>query len=149
MGNLQLCVEQDAVCEAGVNAIRSIFSDENSEAVLLVDALDAFNSINCQAAFRNVSILCPIIAPFLINVYHSLSKLFIGGANILSPEGIQGDPLGMVIFAIGTLPLICQIQGGVQQAWYADDANAGGTLTSLRGWWVHNLAIGQIPAKLG
>ena len=92
---------------------------------------------------RNVSILCPIIVPFLINAYRSPSKLFLGGAYILSQEGItQGDPLGMVMFAIATIPLIRQIQGGVQQAWYADDATAGGTLTSLRGWWDRLQALG-------
>ena len=58
-------------------------------------------------------------------------------------EGItQGDPLRMVMFGIGTLPLICQIQGGVQQAWYADDATAGGMLASLRGWWDRLQAVG-------
>ena len=96
-------------------------------ALELRHASNAFNALNHQAALRNVSILCPIIAPFLINAYHTPSKLFIRGTHILSQEGItQGDPLGTVIFTIGTLPLICQIQGGVQQAWYDDHATAGG-----------------------
>ena len=92
---------------------------------------------------RNVSILCPIIVPFLINAYRSPSKLFLGGAYILSQEGItQGDPLGMVMFTIGTLPLIHQIQRGDQQAWYAHDATAGEMLTSLRKWWDRLQALG-------
>ena len=130
VGSSQLCTGQDAACEAGIHAIRNIFNDESSEAVLLVDALNAFNALNRQVALRNVSILCPIVAPFLINAYCTPSKLFIRGTYILSQEGItQGDPLGMVMFVIGTLPLIHQIQGGVQQAWYT--GTAGGTLSSL------------------
>ena len=45
VGSLQLCVGQDATCEAGIHAIRSIFNDKNSEAVLLVDASNDFNLI--------------------------------------------------------------------------------------------------------
>ena len=31
----------------------------------------------------------------------------------------------MAMYAIGTLPLIHQLQGDVLQSWYADDAAAG------------------------
>ena len=63
VGSLQLCAGQDAACEAGIHAVRSIFNDDSSEAVLLVDTMNAFNALNHQAALRNVWILCPIIAP--------------------------------------------------------------------------------------
>ena len=143
VGSLQLCAGQEAACEAGIHAIRNIFNDEDTEAVLLVDATNAFNALNRQVALRNIRILCPILAPFLINTYRSPSKLFIEGVHILSQEGItQGDPLGMAMFAIGTLPLIQQIRGGVRQSWYADDATAGGTITTLRDWWDRLQAVG-------
>ena len=132
VGSLQLCAGQKAACEAGIHAVRSIFNDEGTEAFLLVDATNAFNALNRQVVLRNVLILCPILAPFLINTYHSPSKLFIEGVHILLQEGTtQGDPLGMAMFVIGTLPLIRQIQAGVRQSWYANDATAGGTLAAL------------------
>ena len=96
VGSLQLCAGQEAACEAGIHAIRNIFNDEDTEAVLLVDVTNAFNALNHQVALRNIRILCPILAPFLINTYRSPSKLFIEGVHILSQKGItQGDPLGM------------------------------------------------------
>ena len=64
--------------------------------------------------------------------------LFIDGNHILSQEGTtQGDPLAMAMYAIGTLPLIHKLQGegDVTQAWYADDASAGGRTPDLRVWW--------------
>ena len=85
---------------------------------------------------RNAHILCPILAPVLTNTYQGNAKLFIWGEHILSQEGTtQGDPLAMAIYAIGTLPLIQELQGDVPQSWYADAASAGGTLRSLCTWW--------------
>ena len=46
VGPLQLCAGQDAGCEAAIHAMRSLFAEENTEAVLLVDASNAFNSLN-------------------------------------------------------------------------------------------------------
>ena len=136
VGSLQLCAGQDAACEAGIHAMRRVYEDDNTEAVLLVDASNAFNSLNREAALRNVHILCPILAPVLINAYRSEAKLFIGGDHIRSQEGTtQGDPLAMAMYAIGTLPLIQSLKEGVVQSWYADDASAGGTLAPLRRWW--------------
>ena len=141
--SLQLCAWQEAACEAEIHAIRTSFNDEDTEAVLLVDATNAFNALNRQVALQNIRILCPILAPFFINTCHSPSKLFIDGVHNSSQEGItQGDPLGMVVFATGTFPLIQQIQGGVQQSWYANDATAGGTIATLRSWWDRLRAVG-------
>lgn len=143
VGCLQLCAGQEAACEAGILAMRSLFEDGTVEAVLLVDASNAFNSLNREAALRNTHILCPILAPMLTNTYRSPARLFIGGDHILSQEGTtQGDPLAMAMYALGTLPLILKLQNDVTQAWYADDATAGGEITGLRRWWEKLEAIG-------
>jgi hypothetical protein len=144
VGSRQLCAGQDAACEAGIHAMRGIFEDETTEAVLLVDASNAFNSLNRQVTLRNVRILCPILAPILINTYRGEAMLFIGGDHILSREGTtQGDPLAMIMYAIGTLPMICRMKEDVIQAWYADDASAGGALATLRKWWDKLVKIGE------
>ena len=103
--------------------------------MLLVDASNAFNSLNREAAIRNDRVYCPILAPMLTNTYRTPSRLFIDGDHILSQEGTtQGDPLAMAMYAIGTLPLIHKLQGDVTQAWYADDESAGGKTSDLRVW---------------
>ena len=137
VGTLQLCVGQDASCESScVHAMRRIFADANTEAVLLVDASNAFNFLNQQAALQNAHILCPILAPVLTNMYFGSARRFIGGEYILSPEGTtQEDPLAMAMYAIGTLSLIHQLQGDVLQSWYADDVAAGRRLRPLSSWW--------------
>ena len=63
--------------------------------------------------------------------------MFIDRDIILSSEGTtQGDPLAMVMYALGVLPLIYQLnQHSVSQVWYADDAAALGTIQHLRKWW--------------
>ena len=68
--------------------------------------------------------------------------LFIDGDVLFSSEGItQGDPLAMVMYAIGVLPLIHHLT--VSQVWYADDATALGSLHSLRCWWEELLSCGS------
>ena len=123
--------------------MRSVFEDEGTEAILLVDASNAFNTLNRQAALRNVQNLCPVLAPILVNTYRNHAKLFIGGEHILSREGTtQGDPLAMAMYGIGTLPLILQLRENVTQCWYADDATAGGKLLHIRAWWEKVVSLG-------
>ena len=48
-GPLQLGAGQDAGCEAAIHAMDSVFSEESTETVLLVDAIaicNAFSSLN-------------------------------------------------------------------------------------------------------
>ena len=125
VGCLQLCTGQEAACEAGVYAIRTLLEDADVEAIL-VDAVNAFNSLNREAALLNVHVLCPTIAPILTNTYRNPARLFIEGEYITSREGTtQGDPLAMAMYALATLPLIHQLGREVPQSWYVDDASAG------------------------
>ena len=45
-GPLQFCAGQDGGCEVAVHAMCKIFLDQDTEAALLIDATNAFNSIN-------------------------------------------------------------------------------------------------------
>ena len=78
--------------ESGVHSIRELF--KVNEAVLLVDASNAFNSLNRRVALHNVQVLCPSFATILVNCYREPSNMYIEGETILSREGLtQGDPL--------------------------------------------------------
>ena len=55
-GPLQVCTGQESGCEAAIHAMHQIFADEETEGALLVDATNAFNSINWQVALYNISI---------------------------------------------------------------------------------------------
>ncbi|ETW95667.1 MAG: hypothetical protein ETSY2_47825 [Candidatus Entotheonella gemina] len=106
-GCLQLCGGQMSGIEAAVHATRSAFESDDVEAVLLVDATNAFNHINRQVALQNIRRLCPPIATILINSYRSNIDLFIDGEVIPSQEGTtQGDPLAMAMYGLATIPLI-------------------------------------------
>ena len=91
-----------------------IFKDENTDAVLLIDAENAFNLINREAFIHSVKIVCPAFATFsrfVSNCYLSSFRLFIIGDDELKfTEGtIQGDPIVRIQNAIATIPLILMI----------------------------------------
>ena len=112
--------------------------------MILVDAMNAFNSLNRQVALRNIRHLCPALSKFLINTYRDDVRLYINGETMLSQEGTtQGDPLAMAMYAIAVNPLIHRLkQDTTKQIWFADDATGGGKLNSLREWWDHLTTIG-------
>ena len=80
----------------------------DTDAILLIDAENAFNFINPEVMLHNLKFICPIIATYIINCYVTPSRLFIAGeGEILSSEGAtQGDPTAIGAFALGILPLI-------------------------------------------
>ena len=137
-GSLQLCAGQIAGIEAAVHAMKEAFLKEETEAVLLADASNAFNSLNREAALHNIRHLCPILSTILINIYREATDLFVDGIVLASEEGTtQGDPLAMPMYALATIPLITRVgeSSNVVPVWYADDASAAGGLSSIRSWW--------------
>ena len=143
-GPLQLCCGQDAGCEAAVHAMRTAFEADSTDAILLIDASNAFNNLNRKVALYNVRYTCPAIAKILINCYRMSSYLFVGGKTLLSEEGTtQGDPLAMAMFGLATVPLIERLKrSNTVQCWFADDAAAGAQLQQLRHWWDVLISIG-------
>ena len=137
-GSFQLCAGQKSGTEAAVHAMNLAFQDESCEAVLLVDASNAFNSLNRQSALRNIRAICPSLSTALINTYRQDAALFVDGSTLFSQEGTtQGDPLAMPMYALALLPLVERVNtnSSVTQTWYADDTTAAGKIARLREWW--------------
>ena len=105
---LQLSAGQDAGVEAVVHAMHDIFSQENIEAVPIIDAENAFSSINRKVILYGMKFLCPLISTNIFNCYAAPVRLFsFGGGEILSKEGTtQGDPTSMGAYALGILPML-------------------------------------------
>ena len=142
-GPLQLCAGHTSGVEAAIHSMSTVFAEEKSEGILLVDTSNAFNSLNCAVALQNIQHLCPVFSTVLINTYRSPAALFVDGDVLYSNEGTtQGDPLAMPFYALATLPLIRKLSKSVVQAWYADDAYACGELHDLRLWWDQVLQFG-------
>ena len=136
-GSLQLSAGQIAGVEAAIHAVRCCFDEESTEGVLLVDASNAFNSLNRNLALLNIRHLCPAIATIAINCYREPVDLFVGGTVLKSQEGTtQGDPLAMPIYALATVPLIRELStfAMTRQVWYADDSAAAGKISHIRQW---------------
>ena len=111
VGSLQVCAGQDAECASLIHAMRIKYRDQSAEAVLLVDALNAFKSINWNVFLHNVEVICPSIKRYVKNCYSVNSGLFIIGAGeVQSMEGTrQGDPAAMEIYAIAIIPFILML----------------------------------------
>ena len=140
VGSVQVCAGQAGGCEAAIHGMRNVFEDEETDAILLIDAANAFNSINRDAMLKNISKICPIVFIYAYNCYSVHARLFVlGGAELKSKEGTtQGDPPAMAFYAIGSLPLIWFLadhEKDVSQVAYADDLSGGGKLGKLRRWF--------------
>ena len=143
-GSLQVCAGQDAGSESLIHAVRTIYEDQSAEVVLLVDASNAFNSINRNLFLHNVDVICPSIARYVKNCYSVNSRLFIiGGGEIQSMDGTtQGDPAAMVIYTIAIIPLFLMLveirmqdNNHTKTAAYADDLTVAGPIDQIRIWW--------------
>ena len=143
-GPLRVCAGHPSGCEAAIHTMRQVSKAPDTDAIILVDASNAFNSLNRQTALRNIHQLSPALSKALINAYREDVQLFINGEVLLSREGTtQGDPLAMAIYAIAITPLIHRLKDrATKQVWFADDATAGGSLNHLKAWWDRISAIG-------
>ena len=140
-GSLQLCAGQEAGCEAATHAMNQIFLEDETDAILLVDASNAFNSINRKVMLHNIKHLCPEMATYAYNSYCTSARLFVqGGKEITSSEGTtQGDSFAMPMYAIGVTPLLNNIKNEtntkIKHAAFADDLAGAGCLVELKHWW--------------
>ena len=128
--------------------MRELFEDMANDGcgLLLVDAKNAFNSVNRCASLWNARILWPRGARYLFNTYRGFSKLWISGSSdfLFSKEGVsQGDPLSMLMYAMAVLPLIRRLSDrGRRIQNYADNASCFGSLQSLREWLISLMEVG-------
>ena len=99
-GVTQVCAGHPAGCEAAIHALRNVFAALDTDAVLLVDADNAFNRLNRAVALHNVQYTCPPLATIAINFYRTSSRLFVtDGMELSSEEGTtQGCPLSMALY---------------------------------------------------
>ena len=62
VGSLEVCAGYEAGRESTIHATHKIYKEEESEAILLVDASNAFTSVNRKTVLHNIEIICPPIA---------------------------------------------------------------------------------------
>ena len=65
-GTLQMCTGVKSGIEASILMANATWEDPSTEAMLFVDADNAFNRLNRKAALHNVKQLCPSLYTFLI-----------------------------------------------------------------------------------
>ena len=146
-GNLQVCAGQQACEEAAIHAMRKIFGQDECEAMLLVDAKNAFNTINRKTMLHNIRLKCPSFATYVENTYSDPTDLYISyNSNssvkvkvLKSMEGTtQDDPVAMAMYALGLSALqdvIAYEKTCVKQVAYADDLSGAGKIADLKEWW--------------
>ena len=133
-----------------MHAMNSLFEEESTDAILLVDASNAFNVVNCKVLLHNIGYICPPMAIYVHNCYQKSTRLFVlGGKEIKSDEGTtQGDPMAMPIYAIGITPLLDMIKDdtsrSVTHVAFADDLAGAGSLECLRKWWDNINKLGPL-----
>ena len=137
----QLACGLKAGIEGAIHALSDVFDDSKEDGcgMLLMDASNAFNSLNCETALWNARILWPRCSRFLINNYRGFASLFVAGADevIYSREGTaQGDLLAIFFYGVSFLSLIRKLKdpNNLLQSWYADDSAAIAKLKKLEIW---------------
>ena len=88
-GAKQLCAGHIAGVETAIHAVHDSFEHE---AVITIDASNAFNSLNRKVALHNVQFTCPELSKILLNTYGAPCDLFIDGETIQSLEGTTQTP---------------------------------------------------------
>ena len=129
--------------EGGIHAATKFWnehSDDDETGFLLIDARNAFNEMNRARMLFEIRFSWPRGARFIFNCYKHWGCLTIKTQSgesftLHSKEGVtQGDPLSMMAYGIGTLPIIQSLhclKEKCLQLWYADDASLGGKFEAI------------------
>ena len=78
-GPLQASTGIKGGAEAAIHTMKDLFESEETDAVILVDASNAFNSLNRVVALHNIQYTCPEFSVILINTYREPSRLIVLG----------------------------------------------------------------------
>ena len=100
---LQTCAGLKSGIEASIQAMKKICEEDSTEAILLVDAENAFNNLNCKAALHNIKQLCPIFHQYLANSYQ------------LPARQHPRDVAAMAMYTTGTKPLSDTLRSATDQ----------------------------------
>ncbi len=137
----QLCSGLKGGIEGAIHSVNTMFNERSSSGccVLMVDAKNAFNSVNRVSGLWNARYLWPRCSRYLFNTYRGYSSLWVNGHSdpLLSREGVtQGDPLSMCLYAVALVPLIRKLKSSNwSQTWYADDSSCIGDLSEVKKWF--------------
>ena len=103
--NYQLCLGQKCGIEYAIHTLRDQYSKTSADAVLMIDAENAFNSLNRKLALKKIKSTCPSLLTAIKNSYSNPSKLFVSKKKtIYSQEGTtQGDPLAMALYGLAII----------------------------------------------
>ena len=140
VGPLQLSAGQEVGCESAVHALNKMFEEEDCEAVLLVDATNAFNSLKFKQGNITIkhSAICPEFAVFIKKHISRTSKIVLTWwKHILSNEGTtQGNNCASGFYSLSILPILKELAcTACKQILCADDDAAAGLLKLLKLWW--------------
>ena len=147
-GPLQAVTGLQGGTEAAIHSMKLIFEQDSTDGVILVDASNAFNSLNRKAALHNIRAICQEFSTVLSNTYRLPVRMFIqGGEEILSVEGTTwGDNLAMSFYTLGTSILLDRlklISPTTSQVSLADDITGAGKILDLRIWWDMDISEGK------
>ena len=137
VGLLQACAGRKAGSEAAVHAVHEIFKEQGTEAVLLMDATNGFNTVNRKALLHSVKVICPAVSTYVNNWYSLPFRLFVTGSGETTSEECktQGDPTAMAMYTI-LLELTKKFPNKqAKMVAFADDLSAGGLLSNIKKWW--------------
>ena len=107
-GYLQVYAGHDTGAEATIHAMYNLLQQDETEAVLLVDAESTFNFVNRKEKVHDISITLSILSAFVSNCCLVPVRLFIlANKEIKSKEETtQCDTTAMVAYALEVTPFI-------------------------------------------
>ena len=88
---IQVCAGLQGGVEAAIHAMRQMYEDPDCDAVLLIDAENAFNSLNRNVALHNLKFTCPEFFKYVLNTYRQPSDL----SDSVRPTRTRGAPRGV------------------------------------------------------
>jgi len=123
----------------------------SADAMMLVDARNAFNELNRIGMLWTVRHLWPAGSIFAFNCYRHYGRLIVrrSGQSCIeleSQEGVtQGDPLAMILYGLGVSPIANRLSSEVPTGvpvWFADNCAVAGPVSALGAYMGRLVDIG-------